>query len=184
MTERYDFRFERDSVERTLEMVGDRWTFLILREAFFGVTRFGQLQRNLGIARNILSARLRMLVDAGLLERRRYHADPDWFEYHLTKMGRDLYPAIVALMRWGDEHLAGPEGAPLILHHDPCGHDAAPVLVCAHCGEAVRPEDITPEPGPGAAPASRAKPRRKRAEKEHPSGSGGRRRAQKRSGPK
>src|SRR5436190_22337190 len=98
-------RFEADSVSRALELVGEKWTLLILREAFFGVRRYGQLARNLGMPRPTLSARLRTLVDAGLLER-------DGQEYRLTRAGIDLFPSIVPLMRWGDEHLAGPEGPP------------------------------------------------------------------------
>src|SRR5919201_2176865 len=105
-------RFEGDSVSRTLDLVGERWTLLILREAFFGVRRYGRLARNLQIPRPTLSARLRTLVDAGLLERVLYARDPDRHEYRLTDPGRDLFAAIVALMRWGDEHLAGPEGPP------------------------------------------------------------------------
>ena len=145
-----EHRFHADSVARSLAVVGDRWSFLILREAFFGVGRFGDLARNLGIARNILSVRLAALVETGVLERHRYHSDPDWYEYRLTAMGRDLYPIVVTLMRWGDRYLAGPEGPPLVLRHERCGHDAAPTLVCSHCAEEIRPEDIAPEPGPGA----------------------------------
>src|SRR4030088_946422 len=102
-------RLEGESVGRALELVGERWTLLILREAFFGVRRFGQLARNLNIPRPTLSSRLRTLVDAGLLERVLYAHDPDRHEYQLTDAGRDLFPAIVTLMRWGDAHLAGPE---------------------------------------------------------------------------
>jgi DNA-binding HxlR family transcriptional regulator len=109
------------------------------------VRRFTELQRNLGIARNILSSRLQTLVAAGILERVRYREDPDRYEYRLTGMGRDLYPAIVAIMRWGDRHLADERGAPLVLRHT-CGHDAAPELTCSHCGEAIDARDITPEP--------------------------------------
>src|ERR671934_1397249 len=95
-------RFEGESVGRTLELIGERWTLLILREAFFGVRRFGQLARNLGIPRPTLSSRLRTLVDAGLLERVLYARDPDRHEYRLTPAGRDLFPALLALMRGGD----------------------------------------------------------------------------------
>lgn len=151
----HEHRFQADSVSRALDLLRDRWVFLILREAFFGVRRFGQLQRNLGIARNVLTDRLRTLVDAGVLERRRYRSDPDWYEYVLTDMGRALYPAILMLMRWGDEFLAGPEGPPLVLRHDRCGHDAAPIVVCSHCREQLGPSDVTPEPGPGAVEAER-----------------------------
>jgi DNA-binding HxlR family transcriptional regulator len=132
------------SIARAMELLGERWTFLILREAFWGVRRFSELQRSLGIARNILSARLQALVAHGILERVRYRSDPDRYEYRLTDRGRDLYPAIVAIMQWGDKHLSGTEGAPLVLRHT-CGHDAAPALTCSGCGEPVDPRDITPE---------------------------------------
>jgi DNA-binding HxlR family transcriptional regulator len=142
-------RFEGESVGRALGLVGERWTLLILREAFFGVRRFGQLARNLDIPRPTLSARLRTLVDAGLLERVAYARNPDRHEYRLTDAGRDLFPAIVALMRWGDQHLAGPEGAPVVLRHDACGEIADPRLTCRHCGEEIDARNVTPEAGPG-----------------------------------
>ena len=138
------------SLGRAMELLGERWTFLILREAFWGVRRFSILQRNLGIARNILSSRLQNLVTAGILERSKYQDEPERFEYKLTEMGRDLYPAVVAIMRWGDRHLADESGAPLVLRHT-CGHDAAPELCCSHCGEAIDARDITPEPAEPAA---------------------------------
>ena len=138
------------SIGRAMELLGERWTFLILREAFWGVRRFSVLQRNLGIARNILSNRLQRLVTAGILERSKYQDDPERFEYRLTEMGRDLYPAVVAIMRWGDRHLADEAGAPLVLRHT-CGHDAAPELCCSHCGEAIDAREITPEPAEAAA---------------------------------
>jgi DNA-binding HxlR family transcriptional regulator len=142
-------RFEADSVSRTLALLGERWTLLILREAFFGVGRYGQLARNLGIPRPTLSARLRTLVDAGLLERARYASDPDRYEYRLTRAGIDLFPSIVTLMRWGDAHLAGSEGAPIVLRHNDCGEIADPYLACARCGGAVDARNVTPERGPG-----------------------------------
>jgi DNA-binding HxlR family transcriptional regulator len=142
-------RFEADSVNRTLALVGEKWTMLILREAFFGVRRYGQLARNLGIPRPTLSARLRTLVDAGLLERARYATEPDRYEYRLTAAGIDLFAPIVALMRWGDAHLAGPEGAPIVLRHNDCGEIADPRLTCQHCGEEIDARNVTPERGAG-----------------------------------
>ena len=139
------------SIGRAMEVLGERWTFLIVREAFFGVRRFTELQRNLGIARNILSARLQTLTRAGILEKIRYHEEPERYEYKLTARGRDLYPAIVSIMRWGDEYLAGDAGPPLLLFHQECGHHAEPTLVCSHCREPLDPRKVTPEPGPGAA---------------------------------
>jgi DNA-binding HxlR family transcriptional regulator len=145
-----EHRFENDSVERALSVLGDYWTFLVLREAFFGVRRFSDLARNLEVSRNILSDRLRKLVERGILEQRRYRERPERFEYRLTARGTDLYGHVAALMRWGDRHLAGPEGPPLILRHRPCGHDAAPIVVCSHCGGELHAKDVIPEPGPGA----------------------------------
>ena len=142
-------RFDGESVGRALTLLGERWTMLIMREAFFGVRRYGQLARNLKIPRPTLSSRLRTLVDAGLLERVQYAQDPDRYEYRLTEAGRDLFPAIVTLMRWGDRHLAGPEGPPIVLRHDACGEIADPQLVCKHCGQEVDAHNVTPEPGPG-----------------------------------
>jgi DNA-binding HxlR family transcriptional regulator len=141
-------RFEGESVGRALALVGERWTLLILRESFFGVRRFGQLARNLDIPRPTLSARLRTLVDAGLLERVAYARAPDRHEYRLTDAGRDLFGAIVALMRWGDAHLAGPDGPPIVLRHDACGEIADPRLTCHHCGEEIDARNVTPEAGP------------------------------------
>ncbi|MDT5412643.1 MAG: hypothetical protein QOG14_4863 [Mycobacterium sp.] len=142
-------RFDGESVARALEIVGERWTLLILREAFFGVRRFGQLARNLQIPRPTLSARLRTLVDKGLLEKVPYARDPDRHEYRLTDSGRDLFAAIVVLMQWGDRHLPDPKGPPIVLHHQPCGQVAESVLVCAHCRQEITAHNVTPEPGPG-----------------------------------
>jgi DNA-binding HxlR family transcriptional regulator len=142
-------RFDGESVARALEIVGERWTLLILREAFFGVRRFGQLARNLQIPRPTLSARLRTLVDKGLLEKVPYARDPDRHEYRLTDPGRDLFAAIVILMQWGDHHLPHPQGPPIVLHHQSCDQTAEPVLVCAHCRQEITAHNVTPEPGPG-----------------------------------
>ena len=142
-------RFDADSVNRTLALVGEKWTMLILREAFFGVRRYGQLARNLGIPRPTLSARLRTLVDAGLLERVPYATDPERYEYRLTRAGVALFPPIVTLMRWGDAHLAGPEGAPIVLRHNDCGEIADPYLACRSCGEEIDARSVTPERGAG-----------------------------------
>jgi DNA-binding HxlR family transcriptional regulator len=142
-------RFQGESVGRALELVGERWTLLILREAFFGVQRFGQLARNLNIPRPTLSSRLRMLVDVGLLDRVPYSRDPERHEYRLTEAGRDLFAAIVVLMRWGDEHLPHPDGPPIVLRHQSCGEIADPRLICARCGDEITARNVTPEAGPG-----------------------------------
>jgi DNA-binding HxlR family transcriptional regulator len=142
-------RFFGDSVSRALALIGDQWTLMILREALFGVRRYGQFARNLGIPRPTLSERLRSLVDAGLLERVLYARDPDRFEYRLTEAGRELFGAAVMLMRWGDRFLAGPEGPPIVLRHHECGQIAEPALVCDNCGTQITSHNVTPEPGPG-----------------------------------
>lgn len=142
-------RFAGESVGRALELVGERWTLLILREAFFGVQRFGQLTRNLGIPRPTLSSRLRMLVEVGLLDRVPYSRDPERHEYRLTEAGRDLFAAIVVLMRWGDERLPHPDGPPIVLRHHTCGELAEPCLICTHCGGEITALNVTPEAGPG-----------------------------------
>jgi DNA-binding HxlR family transcriptional regulator len=142
-------RFEKDSVKAAVDLLGDRWTFLILRESFFGVRRFGELQRNLGIARTVLSSRLKMLVAEGLLERHRYREDPAWFEYRLSEKGLDFYPVALALMSWGDKHLAGDAGPPVVLRHRRCGHLADPAWICSHCKALLTARDVDPEPGPG-----------------------------------
>jgi DNA-binding HxlR family transcriptional regulator len=142
-------RFQGDSVSRALALIGDQWTLMILREALFGVRRYGQLVRNLGIARPTLSSRLRSMVDSGLLERVPYARDPDRHEYRLTAAGRELFGAAVMLMRWGDQYLAGPEGPPIVLRHDPCGEIADPEVVCHKCGEEITAHNVTPEPGAG-----------------------------------
>jgi DNA-binding HxlR family transcriptional regulator len=142
-------RLNADSVGRTLSLVGERWTMMILREAFFGVRRYGQFARNLDIPRPTLSLRLRKLVDAGLFDRVPYSTEPERHEYRLTQAGRDLFPAVIALMRWGDTYLAGPQGAPIVLRHESCGKRTRPRLTCDECGEEITTRNVTPERGPG-----------------------------------
>ena len=132
------------SIARAMEILGERWTFLILREAFYGVRRFSDMQRNLGIARNILSTRLQTLVGAGIFERRLYQEEPERYEYRLTPAGRGLYPSIVTLMRWAQQHLRTDEEdvVALELVHRSCGRPAEPYLACAHCHEPLTARDI------------------------------------------
>jgi DNA-binding HxlR family transcriptional regulator len=144
----FEHRFAAESVGRALALVGERWSLLILRETFFGVRRYVEFARNLSIPRPTLSARLKTLVQAGLLDRVRYASDPDRHEYRLTQAGRDLFPAIVVLMRWGDQYLAGPEGPPIVLRHHDCGELAESFVACRHCGGEVTVDKVTPEPGP------------------------------------
>jgi DNA-binding HxlR family transcriptional regulator len=138
------------SVARTLEIVGEWWTLLILRDEFLGIRRFDDFQRRLGIARNVLTDRLNTLVEHGILERQRYQERPDRFEYHLTEKGRDLHPVIMSLLRWGDRWTAGEAGPPLVLEHSTCGHEMTPMMVCPHCRKEVGAASVRARPGPGA----------------------------------
>ena len=143
------------SVARTLEIVGEKWALLAVREVFRGNRRFDEMIRWIGAPRDTLTARLRSLVSAGILERRQYSEHPARHEYWLTQAGEELYPVILTLMRWGDEHLAGADGPPLVLEHT-CGHHLVPRVVCEACGgpadahTARRPMAEVP-PGPARA---------------------------------
>jgi DNA-binding HxlR family transcriptional regulator len=142
------------SVAGALEIMGERWTIMVLRESFLGTRRFDDFQRNIGCARNILSDRLQKLVANDILERRRYQERPPRFEYRLTQKGIDLWPAIIALMQWGDRHLANERGPAITLEHKTCGHESSPQLVCSHCGEKVTAREFRAHPGPGSVPAT------------------------------
>jgi DNA-binding HxlR family transcriptional regulator len=146
---------ENCSIARTVAVLGERWTLVILREAFNRRRRFEDIQRDLGIARNILADRLQRLVAEGILERRAYQQRPERFEYRLTDKGRDLYPVLIALMQWGDRYTAGEAGPPVELIHELCGQHAHPRLVCDHCGEPIDPRDMRPQPGPGLLAAAK-----------------------------
>ena len=137
------------SIAGTLEIIGDRWTILILRDAFRGVRRFDEIQHDLGIARNVLTDRLNKLVEAGVLEKRMYQDRPARYEYRLTPKGVDLSPALVALMRWGDKHLAGDE-VPTVLVHDACGTPIDQTFICWDCDTTVAPPQIRSRPGRGS----------------------------------
>lgn len=138
------------SLFRAMDVIGDRWTMLVLREAFMGVRRFTDMQRELGVARNVLAERLNTLVDLGVLERRQYQDRPVRHEYRLTDMGKELQPAILSLMNWGDKYLS-PHGAPALIEHQACGHVTAPLMVCEHCRGPLTTRNVTAKPGPGIA---------------------------------
>lgn len=129
------------SVRRALEIFSDRWAFAVLQEAFFGVSRFDDFQRNLGISRSVLTRRLGSLVDARVLQRRRYQRRPDRYEYRLTDRGREMYPIFVSLKDWG-EHWLSKRGPRISLVHEPCGHEGNPHLRCDGCGELIRAQDM------------------------------------------
>ena len=135
--------FERNrpsSVSRTLEILADRWSFLILREFFFGVRRYEQLRENLGIASNILADRLAHLVDRGILTKVAYSQQPPRHEYRLSAMGRELYLPLIQMLRWGDRWLG--HEPPLVLEHAGCGRDFHPVVACDHCGQPLDPREV------------------------------------------
>jgi DNA-binding HxlR family transcriptional regulator len=130
------------SVARSLDVLGDTWSVLVVREMFLGIHRFDQLQEHLGIARNVLAARLRRLIDHDILVRRQYQEHPPRFEYHLTRRGVDLYPVLVALLQWGDRYLADPGGGPMLLEHAVCGHVAQVVPTCSVCDGPIVARDM------------------------------------------
>jgi DNA-binding HxlR family transcriptional regulator len=137
------------SVAQCLEVIGEWWTMLIVRDAFLGIQRFDEFQARLGIARNVLTQRLGKLVDAGVLERRAYQEKPVRHAYVLTEKGRDLWPVLNAMRQWGDRH-AAPGGPPVELVHRHCGHAAELIVSCRHCGEPVGPRDVRAHHGRGA----------------------------------
>ena len=151
------------SVARALSVVGDRWTLLVLRDAFLGVRRFADFHADLGTTRHRLADRLRKLVAHGVLERVRYQSRPARYEYRLTEKGRDLYPVVVSLTRWGDRWMAGADGPPLTLVHRGCGREVMPSLTCPACAASVTARDMEVRPGPALAAGWRA---RQRATKE------------------
>ncbi len=131
------------SVARSLEILGDRWVFLILREVFFGEHYYDRFRSNLGIATNILSKRLKSLVDNGVLEKQPDEADARRIRYKLTAKGLDVYSVTLALIEWGDKWLSDEDGPPLKLHHKTCGHRLRPQMCCRSCGKAVRAKDVS-----------------------------------------
>jgi DNA-binding HxlR family transcriptional regulator len=146
-----DYESQTCSIARALEVVGERWSLLVIRDAFLGVRRFDHFQRNLGVARNVLQARLERLVEEGILERRLYQERPPRHEYRLTDKGIDLWPVIVALLQWGDRH-AYPDGPPVVLEHRDCGGEVDEHRVCRKCGCPLEARDVRARPGPGARP--------------------------------
>ncbi|WP_339080998.1 helix-turn-helix domain-containing protein [Pseudomonas sp. TMP9] len=136
------------SLSRTLSVVGDRWTLLVLRESFLGIRRFDAFEKRLGITRHVLADRLKKLVEAGVLDKVAYQQRPPREEYRLTAKGFDLYPAVLALVNWGDRHMSGAEGAPIRHIHRGCGKAMHGVLVCSECGEPLQARDVALEEAP------------------------------------
>ena len=130
-----DYEGQTCSIARSLELVGERWTLLVVREIFHGRRKFSEMQRSLGVARNVLTARLQRMVDEGILERRPYSERPERYEYFLTEKGLDLWPSLIALMGWGDRHSGNPEGPPLRIVHKYCGGNVNDRRICERCGK-------------------------------------------------
>jgi DNA-binding HxlR family transcriptional regulator len=160
----HDYPGQVCSIAKALEVVGERWSLLIVRDVMNRRRRFEELQRSLGIARNVLAARLQRLLDEDILERRAYQANPERYEYFLTEKGLDLWPALVALLGWGDRHSPTPEGPPMLIVHKECGGPVSDRGICRRCGEVLEARDARALPGPGlgaslsdnaAAPAAR-----------------------------
>ena len=138
------------SIARTLEVIGEPWSPLVLRDVYVGIRRFDELQAELGISRKVLTERLNHLVDHGVLERRPYDSRPR-HEYHLTQMGTELVDVLMVMVGWGDRWLAGKAGPPVLYRHHACGEVSSVDLRCARCGEPMRADDVDVLPGPGAA---------------------------------
>jgi DNA-binding HxlR family transcriptional regulator len=142
------------SVAKALEVIGERWSLLIVRSVMHGNRRFGEMQESLGIARNVLSSRLQRLVDEEILERRAYQESPPRYEYFLTEKGLDLWPALIALLNWGDRHSPGPDGPPMLIVHKECGGAVSDRGICESCGKVLHARDARAVPGPGLARAA------------------------------
>jgi DNA-binding HxlR family transcriptional regulator len=145
---RRDYDTQTCSIARALEVVGERWSLLVVRDVLLGIRRFDDLVGHLGITRSVLTARLERLLAEGVLERRRYQDRPERFEYRLTDKGLELWPVLMHLMQWGDEHYAPPGGPPRLVTHRDCGGGPDDRLTCDRCGAALGPADVTARPNP------------------------------------
>ena len=152
---RTDFSLMNCSIARTLEVIGERWSLLIVRDAFYGVRRFDDFRTDLGIARNVLTDRLTTLVAQGVFERRQYEERPPRYEYLLTDKGRELLPVILTMMRWGDRW-ESEDMPPVTLTHTTCGHETTPVVACSHCSHELGWGQLRTDPIPVRLPARAA----------------------------
>ncbi|MFL5781357.1 MAG: winged helix-turn-helix transcriptional regulator [Thermoleophilaceae bacterium] len=137
------------SVARTLDVVGEWWTPLIVRDLMLGISRFDAIQRDLGISRKVLAQRLERLLEHGVIDRTAYQDNPVRYDYWLTEKGADLAKLILAMTAWGDRWVFAEHERPLLFRHESCGCEAAPVLACSCCGEPIGPGELTPVAGPG-----------------------------------
>ncbi len=148
--QRTSFGEMRCSIAQTLEVIGEWWTPLILRDIALGVSRFDEIQRNLGISRKVLAQRLETLLEHGVVRREQYSQRPPRYDYFLTEKGADLGAVLLALQAWGDKWVFGDEGPPVRNRHERCGGFTELELRCTCCGEPLHPLEITPVGGPGA----------------------------------
>ena len=142
------------SLSRTVAVIGDRWSLLILRECFLRKRRFEAFEASLGITRHVLSDRLKKLVRFGVLRRVPYQESPKRYEYLLSQKGLDLYPIIMSIVHWGDIHMGDSRGRPMLHQHKACGHMFDPVMVCSECNAPLSAKEVHVHPGPGARKAS------------------------------
>jgi DNA-binding HxlR family transcriptional regulator len=140
------------SIARALDIAGEPWSPLIIRDVYVGITRFDDLQRDLGISRKVLTQRLNWLVERGMLERRPYSTHPPRSEYALTPMGLEFCDILLVMTAWGDRWTAGPEGPPALHRHRACGQITHVHLSCDQCGQALTAADVAIEAGPGWRP--------------------------------
>jgi DNA-binding HxlR family transcriptional regulator len=150
---RSDYLDQNCSIARSLELIGERWTILILRDVFLGTYRFDDLQRSLGIARNVLQTRLERLVDEGILRRVPYQERPPRYEYRLTRKGTDLWPVLMSLLKWGDRYAAS-AGPPVVIEHRGCGGEIDDRRRCRRCGADLDAWEVIARRGPGATAAA------------------------------
>jgi DNA-binding HxlR family transcriptional regulator len=132
-----EYKSQVCSIARSLEVVGERWTLLILRSVMQGKLRFDDIKESLGIPRSVLTARLRLLVEEGVIERQQYSERPPRYEYRLTAKGYELWPVLIHLREWGDKYYAGPDGPPLVMEHAGCGGHPDSHLMCDRCGAPI-----------------------------------------------
>jgi DNA-binding HxlR family transcriptional regulator len=147
-----DYDSQTCSIAGALEVVGERWSLLIVRDIFLGLRRFDEIQGDLGIARNVLNTRLARLLEHGVLEKSIYQEHPPRYEYLLTEKGLDLWPTVVALMKWGDRYAAPAAGPPVLLEHRGCGGAVDEHRICEECGARLEVRDVKAQAGPGARP--------------------------------
>lgn len=144
----HDYPGQVCSIASSLEVVGERWSLLIIRDIFRGRRRFDQIQKSLGVARNVLTARLTRLVDEGILEKRAYQSSPDRYEYFLTEKGLDLWPVLMAYLGWGDKYCEPEKGKPRLIVHKKCGGEVDDRRICLKCGKALDVHEAESIPGP------------------------------------